>query len=374
MAGRLEVAGRRFLTAVVSRLVRPRSGEAWSWADTPPERILLVRHDDRIGNLILMTPLLQGVRKLWPEAEIGVLIGPRYTQTYQEEPEVDSLWILEKRRLLRNPLLFFRFLSQLRKAGWDMAIDCSHMHSFSLTGASLTFFSGAPVRVAYEREDAASFCNLLVDPLRAEHHESDILLNLLRPFTGELPDVRMQLHLSPEERFAALEKRAECGAGEGVLLGIHVGGRGNKRWAIERYENLIATILDLYSISIAVLCGPGEEAEAAHLHDRFGNSITLFDDFDLRQMLAFVSVCDFFICPDTGPMHAATAFGVPTVAIFLEDHWQRYGPVGNAHRIVRASPVNGEDEVLTAFAHLVSNRFSDDVIDAAGSPGGDDPE
>ncbi len=83
MAGRFEVAGRRFLTAVVSRLVRPRAGDAWSWAETPPERILLVRHDDRIGNLILMTPLLQGVRKLWPEAEIGVLIGPRYAQTYQ---------------------------------------------------------------------------------------------------------------------------------------------------------------------------------------------------------------------------------------------------------------------------------------------------
>ncbi|MFC1629477.1 glycosyltransferase family 9 protein, partial [Gemmatimonadota bacterium] len=103
-----------------------------------------------------------------------------------------------------------------------------------------------------------------------------------------------------------------------------------------------------------------------------GNSVSLFDDFDLREMLGFVSVCDFFICPDTGPMHAAVAFDVPTVAIFLEDRWRRYGPVGGQHRIVRVSPVNGEEEVLTAFAQLVSQRFSEveDVEEDSSDEGG----
>jgi heptosyltransferase-2 len=179
----------------------------------------------------------------------------------------------------------------------------------------------------------------------------------------------MQLHLSPEEREEADGHRRQCGAGEGVLLGMHVGGRGKKRWAIERYEALIGTILQLYSISIAVVCGPGEESEAEHLRQRFGASITVFDSFDLRQMLAFVSVCDFFICPDTGPMHAAAAFDVPTVAIFLEDRWQRYGPVGKRHRIVRASPTGGEDEVLTAFAELVTQRFGTDKGTGTGPAG-----
>lgn len=369
MAGSLELAGRRFLTAVVGRLIRPRAGESWSWVEHPPDRILFVRHDDRIGNLILMKPLLQGARHLWPDAETGILIGPRYAQIYQEEPEVDRLWILEKRRILRNPIVFFRFISQLRRAAYDIAIDCSHMHSFSLTGASLTYFSGAPVRVAYERENADAFCNLLVDPLRAEHHESDILLNLLRPFTEELPENSMRLHLSQEERDEGMEKRRESVGEEGVLLGIHIGGRGTKKWAIERHEALIGNILELYAISIAVLCGPGEEEEASYLHEQFGDSITVFDDLDLRQMLAFVSVCDFFICPDTGPMHAAIAFDVPTVAIFLEDQWRRYGPVGGQHRIVRVSPVNGEEEVLAAFAQLVTQRFHDADGDEVGSSG-----
>jgi len=374
MANSLELAGRRFLTAVVSRLIRPRAGEVWSWAECPPERILLVRHDDRIGNLILMKPLLQGVRQIWPEAETAVLIGPRYAQVYQEEPEIDRLWILEKRRILGNPFLFFRFISQLRKAAYDIAIDCSHMHSFSLTGASLTYFSGAPVRVAYDRENAATFCNLMVEPLRAEHHESDILLNLLRPFVEELPETPIRLHLSQAEKEDALQKRRECTGDEGVLLGIHIGGRGSKKWAVERYESLIGKILELYDISIAVLCGPGEEEDASSLRDRFGDSVTLFDDFDLREMLGFVSVCDFFICPDTGPMHAAVAFDVPTVAIFLEDRWKRYGPVGGQHRIVRVSPVDGEEEVLTAFAQLVSQRFheADDGHEEKSGEGGRD--
>jgi ADP-heptose:LPS heptosyltransferase len=73
--------------------------------------------------------------------------------------------------------------------------------------------------------------------------------------------------------------------------------------------------------------------------------------------MALVAHCDLFISPDTGPMHVAVAFGVPTVAIFLEDNFKRYGPVGPANRIVRASIDTGGDEVLGAFAELVATMY-----------------
>jgi ADP-heptose:LPS heptosyltransferase len=328
-----------------------------------------------------MKPLLSGLRALWPDAEISVLLGPKFPRVYQEEPEVDRLWILEKRRILRNPVRLLLFIRALRRARFDLALDASHMHSFSLTGAALVWFSAAPIRVAYDREHADSFCNLLVEPLRAEHHEADILLNLLRPFTPELPDAPMRLHLTEEEVAAARDLRfGRIPGGEGVVVGLHVGGRGRKRWPLERWEALITAILGLYEVGIAVLCGPGEESEADRLREKLGERIAVFDDLDLREMMGLVGACDFFITPDTGPLHVAVALDVPTVAVFLEKTWVRYGPRGAAHRTVLVSPVNGEEKVLEAFAALVAGKYRDepppgeenDAPDGDGS--GTDPE
>ncbi len=365
MAGRLDLAGRRAIAALLALFIPPRRKITYSWTESPPERVLLVRHDDRIGNLILMKPLLQGVRLTWPDAEIGVIIGPRFAQVYQEEPEVDRLWILEKRRILRNPFLFFSLMRQLRHFEYNIAFDCSHMHSFSLTGAVLTRLCGAPVRVTYSRGRAEDFCNLLVEPLVAEHHESSVLLNLLRPFVEALPEVSMELHLSPQEHDWAEKMRAECGVGRGsVLIGLHVGGRGAKRWPIERHLVLLERILGLYKVSVMVICGPGEIEEAEQVREAMGDRVRVIDGLGVRQMMALVAHCDFFISPDTGPMHVAVAFGVPTVAIFLEDSYIRYGPSGPIHRIVRATEDGGEEEVLAAFAELVSLWFRDNKADA----------
>ncbi len=371
MAGGFELAGRRLLTALVCRLLPARGGEAWEAMDRDPERVLVIRADDRIGNLVLMKPLLAGIRRLWPETEISVLLGPKFAALYQEEPEVDRLWILEKRRILRNPWLLFRFVRALRRHRFDLAVDASHMHSFSLTGAGLAHFSAAPIRVAYDRENAGAFCNLLVEPLRAEHHEADILLNLLRPFTPELPDAELRLHLSEEERAGGRDLRyGRIPGGEGVVVGIHIGGRGRKRWPIERWERVIATILELYEVGLAVLCGPGEEAEAEYLRTNLGPRIALFDDLDLRSMMALVAHCDFFISPDTGPLHVAAALGIPTTAVFLEKTWVRYGPRGPEHRIVLVTPVNGEERVVEAFAGQVAERFREEgAVGEGGDPG-----
>ncbi|MFO7767725.1 MAG: glycosyltransferase family 9 protein [bacterium] len=358
MAGFLEQAGRRLLTQVTARLLPARDEVDFEWTLSPPQRVLFVRHDDRIGNLVLLTPLLQGARQLWPGAEIGVLVGPRYADLYRDQVFVDAIWVLEKRRILRNPARFFRLLKRLRAHDYDMAFDCSHMHSFSLTGAALTYFSAAPLRVAYERGAAGDFANLLVEPLHAEHHESDILLNLLRPFADRLPSPPMRLHTTKEARWnAEMLFAARDIPEDAVVLGVHVGGRGAKRWPVERWLEVLRRVTDLLDVRVAVFCGPEEAEMAGTLAGETGREVTVFEALGLETLAAAVERCHVFLAPDTGPMHMAVALEVPTVAVFLEDTWKRYGPRGSEHRIVRADPGGGEDEVVSALTEVFRQRF-----------------
>ncbi len=356
MSGRLERAGRRLLTRVVVGVLPARPLPPEGLSGFSPRRVLLVRHDDRIGNLVLMTPLLQAVKALWPEAETGVLIGPRFARLYQEEESVDHLWILEKRRILRNPLFFFTFLRELRGRGYDLAIDASHMHSFSLTGAALTFFSGAPVRVAYDRGQATTFANLLVGPTGPDRHEAEILAGLLSPFADPVPSFPMRLRLSGEER-AEAERSIAHTAGEGrYLVGLHVGGRDAKRWPLERWFEVLEGLTVRPELAVTVLCGPGEEAEAAAVRARWGDRVQVHDDLDLRGLMTVVAACDLFLCPDTGPMHVAVALGIPTVGVFLQDNQARYGPPGSRDRVVRVEPAEGASRVTEAVAEMLGSE------------------
>ena len=360
MAGRFEIAGRRILTRAVARLLPPREEPPAELLLEPPERVLVVRHDDRIGNLVLLTPMLDGIREVWPEVKPDVLVGPRFARVYAEEAGIGHVWILEKRRILRNPIRFLSLIRKIRRQRYDLTFDASHMHSFSLTGASLVYFSGAPVRVAYDRGEASAFANLLIEPLRAEHHESDLLLNLLRPFTETVPQPPLRLSVSEAERRAAVRSLRGRGIDPArVLVGMHVGGRDAKRWPIERYVKLLEHIQERYKVALVVLCGPAERAEAARLRDRFGSAVTVLEDLEIRELMALIEQCDLFISPDTGAMHLAVALDVPTTAIFLQDTWRRYGPQGIRHRIVRVDAEGGEEIVLTAFAELVSMVFGE---------------
>jgi len=54
----------------------------------------------------------------------------------------------------------------------------------------------------------------------------------------------------------------------------------------------------------------------------------------LRQFMGVLKRCQLLICNDSGPMHIATALGVPVVAIFgpTEPAW--FGPLGPNNRVV----------------------------------------
>src|SRR5207249_11099010 len=55
----------------------------------------------------------------------------------------------------------------------------------------------------------------------------------------------------------------------------------------------------------------------------------------VRRLMALIKQCRLFITNDTGPMHIATAFGVPTVAIFGPTDPLTTSPFGSGHELVR---------------------------------------
>jgi heptosyltransferase-2 len=104
-------------------------------------------------------------------------------------------------------------------------------------------------------------------------------------------------------------------------LGINAGATygSAKRWYPERFAEVAAEFCKEYDIII--FGGPNEvemanEIESNLMASKVENYINLAGKTNIEELCANIAGCSLFITNDSGPMHVAAAYQVPTVAIF----------------------------------------------------------
>jgi heptosyltransferase II len=105
------------------------------------------------------------------------------------------------------------------------------------------------------------------------------------------------------------------------LLGINPGASygSAKRWYPEEFAKVAGELSGQYDI--VIFGGPGEvniagDIERLLIEKRVGNYLNLAGKTNIIELINNISNLDLFITGDSGPMHVAAAFQVPTVAIF----------------------------------------------------------
>ena len=160
-------------------------------------------------------------------------------------------------------------------------------------------------------------------------HHVDNYLEMLKHFGIEAREKRQLLCVTPGEKRTAAEtlERAGILAGD-FLIGVNPGAAygSAKRWYPERFADVAATLAQKWRAKILVLGGPSEVAIAADIEAALpGGCLNLAGKTTVRELLALIQSCDFFISNDSGPMHIAAAFQVPLVAVFgSTDHRTTY--------------------------------------------------
>jgi ADP-heptose:LPS heptosyltransferase len=316
------------------------------------ERILVVRQDRRLGNLVLLTSLLQGLRQAAPRATITVVAPAAFAPVLAGHPAVDSILALDHRRLLRRPQELAALHNKLRRGRFELAIDASPHHAASFLNGLVTRASGARYRLGYARPEASPFLNLLAPPPAGadERHESALLHDLLRfiaPALGPAPRPRIMPPPGALELAARLLHR--LGVPPGCpIAGIHPGGRRQKRWAIERFE-AVAAGLAAHGVAVLVFSGPAERALILGLAPP-GPRRLYAPPTDSRGLAMLLARLDLFISGDCGPMHLASALGVPCVTVFRIGDSVRYRPLGERDRVLQRTGGEVEPEAVLAAA------------------------
>lgn len=309
-------------------------------------RILAVRQDARLGNLILLTPALRLIKEAFPQARLDVLISGRYGDALKFNPRISDLLTLKD-----VPLLRFR--------GYDLAFDFSSQHAFSLSSAVLTAWSGAPRRVGFDRGEADRFLNDRVPVPDKRAHETANLASLVRHSAKHLAwvpdsDLRTEWHFGPGEIKAGEELWRQWGL-DSESVALFLGARGPKRlppaWFLEMSLRLGAS-----GRRVALCGGP---AERKWIHDfSWPDGVRIIPELPLRLFAASIRNARAVLSADTGPMHLCVALGVPTVELFSHTEPWRFGYGHIPHHRVLETPgrLAEVSEAWELLASILSSR------------------
>jgi ADP-heptose:LPS heptosyltransferase len=315
-------------------------------------KFLFVRQD-KIGDVLISTPLFSLLKKRYPDAIVDFLLSPKNHFVLENDP-------LIRKRLLykKSAKAIIGLLREVRREKYDFVIDL--MDNPSTTSTFICLLAKGTWNVGLCKENAYIY-DLPVPLLsRKETHIVERTAQVLLAFNINPAKEKLALHYhsSKVSEFFAETFIRQAGLYGKTIVAINVSpAHGIKYWGKKNYRALISKVAETYpALSILVLFEPSDKQEAEAIVS--GKAILSPETKSFDQFVALLKHADFLVTPDTSAVHLASTFHLPTVALYFQPDkeikiWEPYGVgaetlVSHENGLQSISP----NEVFTAFERL----------------------
>jgi ADP-heptose:LPS heptosyltransferase len=304
---------------------------------------ILVVQLKRLGDLILTTPALSALRKMYPEAQITLLIDHHSAELAPAIADVNEI-------LIYNKSGSFNLWFDLVKRRFDLCLDFTGNDRSAL----VSFLSKAAQRVGFsfvaKRAIRSWVYTHLVQSAVRERHTVDHYIDLVQSLGDFGPAGGVSLCLPDSVERSAETLRREIGL-PGYYFVVHPGSaRPDKYWLADRWKVVIAHAQKRLGIP-CLITGSRNPVELEHIREivagaRHRSAIfNLAGKVDFLLSAAMIREGTLFIGVDTSAAHLAAAFRRPEVVLFGPTnpfHWHPRHPHAS---VVRA----GFEEPLDHF-------------------------
>ena len=272
-----------------------------NWETIPSMRFLLSR-TDALGDLVISLPVMERILSRQPEVEVHWLVQPNTAPILKALAGVAGVHLREPGQELE------KLMARLAP---EAVLNLSHRDGAVISAAKEV---GVPIRVARSRGRQIWEATHVLWQGRygTGRHESQNVLDFLKPWhwEGGVP-AYPQLVLSAEERSQGLPPDSR------PTLGLILQGSGAGAFPSLRWWEATIPVLERAGWNPVILSPP----EASPLAPT-----------DLRGLMARLSSCRAALGPSTGPLHLASALGIPVLCLMGlrvhhgPDRWAPLGP------------------------------------------------
>ncbi|GGG44977.1 hypothetical protein GCM10007332_03040 [Epilithonimonas arachidiradicis] len=298
------------------------------------KRVLISRPNHRLGNILLLTPLVQEIEKTFPNAKIDLFVKGGITPIiFKNYKSVDKIFQLPKKPF-SNLFQYIKGWFSLKSNKYDLAINAtqgssSGRLSISFAKADYKFFGEDVEDLKIQHSDYNHIAKNTIYNLRnylsqigLEDHRSQVPFLDLRLDKEELEDGKKKLH-----DLVKNDKKTIC---------LFTNATGDKcyseSWWTAFYDKLESAFPDYNIIELL----PVENISKLNFN------IPNFYSKDVREMGGFIANCAIFIAADNGVMHLASASGTPTIGLFSVTNETMYKPYNHKSLSINTNNVDND--------------------------------
>ncbi len=302
-------------------------------------KILICRPNHRLGNLLMLTPLVQEIEANFPEAKIDLFVkGGLAPIIFENYTSVENYIVLPKKPFKE----FARYLNvwfQIKKRKYDLVINIDQNSS---SGRLSTQFARADFKFFGEVVPEIAMFPDHVHMAKFPVFEFRHYLQLLGYPKIEKEISTLNMKLSTAELVkskAILDQLVEANKKTICIFTYATGAKCySTEWWIPFYEKLKNAFPD-YNI-VEVL--PVENVSQIHF------AAPSFYSKDVREIASFIAQTSLFIGADSGIMHLACASQTPVFGLFSVTKPEKYEPYGNGSVSINTNELSQEEIIALA--------------------------
>jgi lipopolysaccharide heptosyltransferase II len=280
-----------------------------------------------IGNAALLLPVLKDLKARHPGARLTVVT------LKGNEPLFDGVadrTLAVRMAPVHAALDLLRAAATLRRCRIDLALD---FEQYVRTSQVLLWLAGARQVIAFDTEGQkrAALADVRV-PYDDTRHTGESYLDLARACGVRRETYRPGgLAVDPvaAERVARwLRPRA---VPPRPLVLLHPGSGDNfhgRRWPTRRFGLVARRLIDEAGAVVAVTGSRGEQGLVREVVEAAERDVwDLAGALDLRELVALLARAQVLVSNDSGPVHLASALGLPVIGLYGPNSPLLYGPL-----------------------------------------------
>jgi heptosyltransferase III len=282
------------------------------------KNVLIIRPNHRLGNQLLITPLIQDIQQTFPACSIDLFTGRVATILLKNYPGIDRI-ITIPRKPFKDVSAYLKAWLALRNKKYDIVFNAI---TNSSSGKLATRFTRSANKLYGEMDE-----DLGLIYSDYEHYAKNPVYNFrhyVRKMGIDFPNKpipNLSLKLNP----------LELEAGEKIVLSLidvqkpkticlYTYATGDKCYTASWWEAFYTKLLVYFPTVNFIELLPVENISMIDF------KAPSFYSKDVRQMGAILANTQLYLGADCGIMHLASAAGTTTLGLFSETKPEMYGP------------------------------------------------
>ena len=308
-----------------------------------PERAsnILIFSGVHIGDIIRILPAIRMLHQLFPEAKMSILCrhDEKFFEFFPEKKLISEYILYDPQKKHKGIVKKLKLVKFLKRKKFDLIYAPSYGQGMCEKSIMVALI-GAPYRIGFKYKGCGFFNNIKI---KLQNDLPILKQNLLLLKKDKFSnfDESIQIIL-PDEDIQFARKLLIKQHVNNFIISVHPGVSWEAKyrcWPIEKFIQLLQKIFHNYENKVKVVI-LGDKSEILFSHQipaTFKKHFSLIDMIGkttLGQMMAIIKHSHLFIGNDSGPLHIARAFKIPSIGIFgptspkqVISDWENFIPV-----------------------------------------------